>query len=462
MLNVLSRVETPQLVKLASGKVRESFRIDDRSRLIVVTDRISAFDQVLETPIPKKGAVLNGITNWWFAETEDIIPNHLIRQVDPNASLVREAVPLRVEVVMRGYLTGSMWRGYRVGNRVFSGVEVRDGLTRNQKFPEPLLTPTTKEKVDRPITPDEIVSTGLVDSQLWEQAASVAKALFERGTRILDEKGILLVDTKYEFGLVDGELILIDEIHTPDSSRFWFREDWEKDPTAAVELDKEFVRQWLLANRTNAGLPKRLPKEVVAETTRRYLDVFDRIVEEPLSLGNASPSRRLGRGLVTEGLMKPGFVAVVMGSKADLPFCERIREALAPYPVHTELRVVSAHKNGEDLLPLCAEYNGSIEPGAIIAVAGRSNGLGGALAANLNLPVISCPPFVDKTDLMVNVNSSLMMPSKAPAATVVDPGNAAALALRCLNLPDLRIRFDEEIAAMKAGQRSADTEVRGR
>ena len=462
MLNVLNRVETPQLVKLASGKVRESFRIDDRSRLIVVTDRISAFDQVLETPIPKKGAVLNGITNWWFAETEDIIPNHLIRQVDPNASLVREAVPLRVEVIMRGYLTGSMWRGYRVGNRIFSGVEVGEGLTKNQKFPEPLLTPTTKEKTDRPITPEAIVSTGLVEGPMWEQMAKTARALFARGTAILEKKGILLVDTKYEFGLVDGELILIDEIHTPDSSRFWFKEDWEKNPTAAVELDKEFVRQWLLANRTDDGIPTRLPEEVISETTRRYLDVFDRIVEEPLSLGNASPSRRLGRGLVTEGLMKPGFVSIVMGSKVDLPFCERIREALAPYPVHTELRVLSAHKNGEDLAALATEYNGSIEPGAIIAVAGRSNGLGGALAANLNLPVISCPPFADKTDLMVNVNSSLMMPSKAPAATVVDPGNAAALALRCLNLPDLRIRFDDEIATMKAGQRAADTEVRGR
>ncbi|MFH1530782.1 MAG: phosphoribosylaminoimidazolesuccinocarboxamide synthase [Pseudomonadota bacterium] len=462
MIDVLNRVETPQLVKLASGKVRESFRVNGNQRLIVVTDRISAFDKMLETPIPKKGAVLNGLANWWFAETQDIIPNHLIRQVDPNASLVREAAPLRVEVVMRGYLTGSMWRGYRVGNRVFSGVEVEDGLTRNQRFPTPLLTPTTKEKVDRPITPDEIVRSGLVDAATWDRVVTVAHTLFERGTRILEEKGILLVDTKYEFGLVDGELTLIDEIHTPDSSRYWFKEDWETDPLTAVELDKEYVRQWLLANKTEAGIPNRLPADVIAETTRRYLDVFERIVGEPLALGNASPSRRLGRGLVIEGLMKPGFVAIVMGSKADLPFCETIREALALYPVFTELRVMSAHKNGEDILALAREYNGSLEPGAVIAVAGRSNGLGGALAANLNLPVINCPPFGDKTDLMLNVGSSLMMPSQAPAGTAVDPGNAAALALRCLNLPDLRMLFDREIEATKAGQRAADAEVRGR
>ncbi len=462
MIDVLNRVETPQLVKLASGKVRESFRVNGNQRLIVVTDRVSAFDKVLETPIPKKGAVLNGLANWWFAETEDILPNHLIRQVDPNASLVKEAMPLRVEVIMRGYLTGSMWRGYRVGNRVFSGVEVGDGLTKNQKFPKPLLTPTTKEKVDRPITPNEIVNSALVEASIWAQVVDAARTLFEHGTRILEEKGILLVDTKYEFGLVDGELTIIDEIHTPDSSRYWFREDWEKDPENAVELDKEYVRQWLLTNKTEDGIPARLPADVISETTRRYLDIFERIVGEPLALGNASPSRRLARGLVAEGLVKPGFVAIVMGSKADLPFCEKIQAALEPYPVFTELRVVSAHKNGEDILELAREYNGSMEHGAVIAVAGRSNGLGGALAANLNLPVISCPPFADKTDLMLNIGSSLMMPSKTPAATVVDPVNAAGLALRCLNLPDLRIRIDQEIEETKAGQRAADAEVRGR
>jgi len=462
MIDVLNRVETPQLKKLASGKVRESFRVNGDQRLIVVTDRISAFDKILETPIPKKGAVLNGLANWWFAETQDIVPNHLIRQVDPNASLVREAVPLRVEVIMRGYLTGSMWRGYRVGNRVFSGVEVPDGLRKNEKFPEPLLTPTTKEATDRPITPDEIVKAGLADARIWEQVTAAARALFERGTRILEEMGILLVDTKYEFGLIDGELVLIDELHTPDSSRFWFKKDWERSPEDVVELDKEFVRQWLLANRTDDGIPTALPADVMAETERRYLDIFERIVGEPLALGNASPSRRLGRGLVKEGLMKLGFVAIVMGSKADLPFCRQLRAALEPYPVFTELRVMSAHKNGEDILDLAREYNGSIEPGAVIAVAGRSNGLGGALAANLNLPVISCPPFADKSDLQLNVASSLIMPSRTPAATVVDPGNAAALALRCLNLPDLRVRIYDEIQALKAAQRAADTEVRGR
>ena len=230
----------------------------------------------------------------------------------------------------------------------------------------------------------------------------------------------------------------------------------------AVELDKEYVRQWLLANKNEDGIPSRLPPEVIEETTRRYLDIFERIVGEPLALGNASPSRRLGRGLVLEGLMKPGFVAIVMGSTADLPFCEKIKAALDPYPVFTELRVISAHKNGEDILDLAREYNGSMEPGAVIAVAGRSNGLGGALAANLNIPVISCPPFSDRSDLQVNVASSLMMPSKTPAATVLDPGNAAALALRCLNLPDLSVDFDQEIDAVKAGQRAADAEVRGR
>ena len=222
MINTLEKFESPQLTKIHAGKVRDSIKIDDKKRMIVVTDRISAFNKNLEnSAIPSKGGVLNSLTNFWFKKTEDIIPNHLIEQIDDNISLVKEAEPIRVEMIVRAYLTGSMWRGYKTGGRIFSGVEVVDGLTVNQKFPEPILTPTTKDEFDSEITEKEIIESGLLDKKTYQMMKEISLKLFAYGSEFLAEKGIILVDTKYEFGFFEGDLILIDEIHTPDSSRFW-------------------------------------------------------------------------------------------------------------------------------------------------------------------------------------------------------------------------------------------------
>ncbi len=270
-MSTIQAVCTPQLKTLHRGKVRDSLRIDDATRLLVVSDRISAFDRVLETPIPLKGEVLSRLSNWWFEQTADIVPNHVLRAVDPVATLVREVEPIRIEMVVRGYLTGSMGRAYARGVRTFCGVDVPDGLKPNQRFPQPLVTPTTKEKSDREISPAEIVSEGWTTAERYAQMKETALRLFERGTRILAEKGLILVDTKYEFGLLDGELILIDEIHTPDSSRMWDRAAYDRDPAKAEAHDKEYVRAWLRQNRKNGEYPAALPDEVVLETTRRYV-----------------------------------------------------------------------------------------------------------------------------------------------------------------------------------------------
>lgn len=459
-MNCLLHFATPQLETIHKGKVRDSIRVNDASRLLVVTDRLSAFDNVLQTPIPYKGAVLNGIANWWFEQTKDIIDNHLIKQVDPNITLVKEVQPLRVEMIVRGYLTGSMWRGYQKGKRTFSGASVGDGLTKNQRFPQPLLTPTTKEKNDRPITPAEIVETGLVAADVYKKMEEVALALFQRGTEYLAEKGIVLVDTKYEFGLLDGELILIDEIHTPDSSRFWSKKDYEANPEKAAQIDKEFVRQWLIANKKDGAYPTTLPEDIVAETTKRYQQIYEVITGQPLALhANEHIKTRMTRNLVGEGLIKDGYVAIVMGSASDLPHCEKIKGYLDKYGVKAQMRVLSAHKNGERLVKLAHTINNSVEPIVVIAVAGRSNGLGGALAANVNVPVINCPPYKDKVDMMVNVNSSLVMPSKTPATTAVHVDNAAYAALRSLNIPRIRSMFSQDIADLKAGLLAADEKI---
>lgn len=461
-MDCLHKFATPQLARLPSGKVRDSFRVDAGTRLMVATDRISAFDQVLQPPVPRKGAVLTGLSAHWFRATQDLVPNHLIDVVDPQAMLVREAKPIRLEVIVRGFLTGSMWRGYERGKRVFSGATVPDGLGRNARLPVPLITPTTKGATDREISPAEIVAEGRVEAATWAEIERVSLELFRFGSEMLARRGLLLVDTKYEFGLVEGRLTLIDELHTPDSSRFWSSEEWHRDPLACEGLDKEHVRRWILDHTVEGRWPETLPAEVVEETSRRYLSLFHRVTGAPLDVGGADLRDRMYLNLVRAKVIRDGFVAVFMGSPADLPYCQNLKELLERLDLAVDLRLVSAHKNGEDIAGLAEEYNLAFEPGAAIAVAGLSNGLGGALAANLGLPVINCPPFKDQMDFLVNINSSLAMPSKVAVATVVGPEAAVLAAARALNLRRLRDRFVSEMAEVKAGLRAEDRRIRGR
>ncbi|MDY6915247.1 MAG: phosphoribosylaminoimidazolesuccinocarboxamide synthase [Candidatus Cloacimonadota bacterium] len=458
-MQYLDKLESPQLKLIHSGKVRESYKIDDKTRMLAVTDRISSFDNVLNNYIPGKGAVLNGITNFWFKETSDIIDNHFIETVDPNLSLVKELEPIRVEMIVRSYLTGSMWRGYKKGKREFSGVKVEDGMQQNQKFTKPILTPTTKEEIDREITPEEIVAEGWTNREIYEKMAEISLQLFQHGSKFLEERGIILVDTKYEFGLLDGKLILIDEIHTPDSSRFWSLDAYQKDPLKVDSIDKEYVRQWLLNNQEDGKMKTVLPQKVVQEASRRYREIYKTIVGKEIKIDLENVYDRIYKNLVKRNIIKDGYVAIVMGSPSDLNHCKSISEKLEKYNIHVEMRVVSAHKNGERILELAQVYNNSIEPGAIIAVAGRSNGLGGALAANLAIPVFNCPPFKDKDDIMVNVYSSLMMPSKTPAATMIDVSSAALVALRSLNLQRLKATFRQEITEIKSNLLKSDRQI---
>ncbi len=458
-MKAMQTISSPQIKKIHKGKVRDSFRIDDKRRLIVATDRISSFDMVLDSLIPGKGAVLNSLAAWWFDNTKDIVENHLIKPIGVNASLVHDVEPIKIEMIVRGYITGSAWRKYEKGGREVSGVEIPDGLKKNDKFPTPILTPTTKEESDREISREDLLAEGWTTENIYKQMEEYSLKLFERGSKVLREKGIILVDTKYEFGLKDGKVILIDEIHTPDSSRFWSAEDYEKNVEKVEQLDKEFVRTYLMKNKVDGKYPTTLPNEIIAETVRRYEGIYKMITAEDI-LHVKRPEHYLAACLQDEGLMKDGFVSIIMGSSSDLPHAEKMKNIIEKYDIPCDLRIMSAHKNGEAILTIADEYNHALEPVTVIAVAGRSNGLGGALAANLSCPVISCPPFADKVDLMVNINSSLMMPSNTPAATVVDPKNAAYLALRSLNLHRLKNVISDEIAEIKAGLLEADAKVR--
>lgn len=302
-MNCLSYFSHPNLQLLHSGKVRDSFRIDDQRRLIVVTDRISAFNKKIKTPIPYKGAVLNSIAAFWFDKTRSIIENHIIEQIDPQATIVKEAEPIRVEMVVRGYLTGSMGRDYAKGKRTFSGITVPDGLKANQKFPTPIITPTTKDDDDTEVTEAQIVEMGLATADIYNQMKTKALELFALGSEYLEECGIILVDTKYEFGLLDGKLILIDEIHTPDSSRFWRSNDYLQNPEKVEQMDKEFVRQWLLANQVDGDIVDVLPDDVVEETSRRYREIYRLITTKDLAVEEGDVAKRLEMNLKAKGVI---------------------------------------------------------------------------------------------------------------------------------------------------------------
>ncbi len=455
----MKEISSPQIKKIHTGKVRDSFRVDAKRRLIVATDRLSSFDFVLNTRIPGKGAVLNSLAAWWFEQTRDIVDNHLIKAIGTNASLVHEAEPVKIEMIVRGYITGSAWRKYQKGLRDVSGVPIPDGMKKNDAFATPILTPTTKEDSDREISREQLLKEGWTTEDIYSQMEKYAVKLFDRGSKLLKKRGIILVDTKYEFGINDGNVILIDEIHTSDSSRFWSAEDYEKNPDTVEQLDKEFVRNYLMKNKKDGKYPMDLPIEIVAETVRRYEGIYRMITGKDI-LYVCRPEHYLAACLEDEGLMKDGFVAIVMGSESDMAHAKKMKDIIEKYDITCDLRIMSAHKNGEAILGLAKEYNHAIEPVAVIAVAGRSNGLGGALAANLSCPVISCPPFADKVDMMVNINSSLIMPSNTPAATVIDPKNAAHLALRSLNLHRLKNVLSDEIVEIKRGLIEADKNVR--
>jgi phosphoribosylaminoimidazole-succinocarboxamide synthase len=272
---------------LYKGKVRDVVDLGEHL-LIVTSDRISAFDRVLST-IPFKGEVLNGIASWWFEKTADIIENHVasghplaaeLAAKSPRCMLARKCAVLPVEVVVRGYLTGSAWRDYQAGRPV-SGIHLPPGMRADQAFERPLITPSTKEAEghDQPISCAEVVARGLVPEPLWRQVEEKALALFTRGQELAARNGLILVDTKYEFGTLDGRLVLVDEIHTPDSSRYWYAEGYEARFEAGEkqrELDKEWFRRWLVSQGwMGDGVPPKITDEARIETAKRYVEAYE-------------------------------------------------------------------------------------------------------------------------------------------------------------------------------------------
>jgi phosphoribosylaminoimidazole-succinocarboxamide synthase len=303
---VLDEIDLPSLGEKYKGKVRDCYVVGDK-RILITSDRLSAFDRVLTT-VPFKGQILNQMASYWFRETAHIVPNHILAEPHPNVFIGREAKILPIEVIIRGYLTGSAWRDYQAGKAI-SGIELPKGLKKSHRFETPLITPSTKAeqgKHDEPISGEEIVRSGLVEKKLWEEVCEAALQLFAFGTRRAAENGLILVDTKYEFGLATDsagkqQLIVADEIHTSDSSRYWMLNSYQaayeqgQDP---VMLDKEFVRRWLMEmGYMGEGTPPEFTSEFRVDTALKYAEAFERITGTSFSGLPGSPQEAIRKAL---------------------------------------------------------------------------------------------------------------------------------------------------------------------
>ncbi|MDN3707584.1 phosphoribosylaminoimidazolesuccinocarboxamide synthase [Myroides ceti] len=287
---ISSHFNFPGQKSVYKGKVREVYNINDSILVMIATDRLSAFDVVMPKGIPYKGQILNQIATKFMQLTADIVPNWLIATPDPNAAVGHLCEPFKVEMVIRGYLSGHAAREYALGKRVLCGVTLPEGLKENDRFPEPIITPTTKADLgvhDEDISREEILSKGIVSEEDYVVLENYTRALFERGTAIAKEKGLILVDTKYEFGKTkDGKIVLIDEIHTPDSSRYFYAEGYQERQDkgeAQKQLSKEFVRQWLISNGFQGKDGQQIPEmtdEYIESVSERYIELYENILGE--------------------------------------------------------------------------------------------------------------------------------------------------------------------------------------
>lgn len=278
----------PKQTGFYKGKVRDVYTIDDKFLVMVVTDRISAFDVVLPEAIPYKGQVLNQIAAKFLNATKDILPNWVISVPDPSVTIGRICEPYKVEMVIRGYLAGHSWREYSIGKRQICGVNLPEGLKENDILPEPIITPTTKASVghDEDISKEAIISRGIVSSDEYEKLENYTHQLYKTGTEIAKAQGLILVDTKYEFGKADGVIYLIDEIHTPDSSRYFYQDGYQERQErgeAQKQLSKEFVRRWLIENGFQGKEGQKVPlmtQEIVTSISERYIELYEQITGE--------------------------------------------------------------------------------------------------------------------------------------------------------------------------------------
>ena len=422
-------------IKPYFGKVRTVRDIGNDELLLTASDKLSAFNKH-RCIVPNKGKYLNYMSEWWLKKTRHIIDNHLLWSSGKHM-VVRKTKRVPLEIVVRGYLTGSsktsIWKMYEQGERRMYDIDFPDGMKQHQKLDKPILTPTTKDEDDLPITPAEILEQKLLTPDEWDYISSTALRLFEYGSKISDNMGLCLVDTKYEFGWVDGKIILIDEIHTCDSSRYWIKQDVPYSESPPKKIDKDMVRDWLTQNCNDVYTDElEVPKDVINDVSQAYLEYVLKLCEidnrDAYKLVDDNETDSWSHYEVRDEYNEfhaKNRVHIISGSTTDTPFVAKIQSELNKKGIRNVYTACSAHKNTQEAIDLINKTDDSGKFMVWVTVAGRSNALSGVVAANSKYPVIACPPFKDKDDMMVNINSTLQMPSKVPVMTILEPGNVA-------------------------------------
>lgn len=447
--------------QLYKGKVRDMYNVGINRIMIDTTDRVSAFDKVCGS-IYGKGKILNNITSINFKKTKHIVPNHYLYNQD-SYMIVRKCVPIKLEVIIRQYLTGSLWnlynnKGAEYVNNLY-GINLEEGLQKNQKFKNPIITPTTKDEHDSPISPsvftDENNDNFIVNKEDWEIIKMYSLNLFNNGTEMFSNVDLLLVDTKYEFGrdIETGQIILIDELHTPDSSRFWNKNTYEKNYQNNVEqecYDKQFFRNWLIESKNKDMINQsedkefnlNIPDNIKSKFIEHYDFVYKKLCAENEYQRHHSCVHEENQNKVINNLLQKYYmeydeklVVMCAGSTSDKEWIEKIGTHLNKVGLNGIVLYGSAHKNTSFVLNRLQNLykNNENRKLVFVTVAGRSNALSGVVACNVSSPVIACPPFKDKDDMMVNINSTLVMPSDVPTMTILEPRNVALSVKRIFN-----------------------------
>jgi phosphoribosylaminoimidazole-succinocarboxamide synthase len=405
--------------KVKTGKVRDLYNLDDNHYIIHHSDRLSSFDRHI-CDVEGKGELLCKTAAWWFEKTQHIIPNHVVA-INGKDLLVKKCEVIPIEFVMRGYITGStstsLWTHYKNGARTYCGESFPDGLVKNQKLATHVLTPTTKDEHDEPLSCQDIMDRGILTSDEMNNIRDIVFKLFAFGQEEAAKRGLILVDTKYEFGYnKEGNIVLIDEVHTCDSSRFWRASTYKTlfvNGEEPEKLDKDSVRDYVKSkcDPYKDAIPE-IPQERNNHVLRCYQELYTRLTG--------------GKG--------DCLAVILSGSPSDASHVEKIQHELVTQGIAFESHICSAHKKTRELLDILDRLEESINRIIYITVAGRSNALSGVVACNTKAPVIACPPFKDKMDMYVNLHSSTQMPSAVPSMTILEPNNVA---LACRRMFDL-------------------------
>lgn len=470
--NTLPSGFVPELGVHRSGKVRNIHFTSEKLGspvVMVASDRISSFDHILSRQIPFKGRVLNMFNRWAFEKSKDIVPNASLESPHPNVLVQKLCKNVMIECVVRGYVWGSLAADYEKGHRTLHGIEFKDGLLRYEKLPEPIFTPTMKSEHDEHITFAE--AEKILGKTLAEKVKKYSIALYKRGAELAEKAGLIFIDTKYEFGLDEkGELLLIDEANTPDSSRYCSKDEYakfekirkemaggeyrnvsellEKKPELKIkELSKQFVRDVLIENGFSygsEGAPPELSDDVVVEVAYRYIMLYEKLTGETFQFPQTNVRLDLLHQLQKSGMIDGGLAVIMAGSDSDMPHIEKIVSALESYGIKPVVRICSAHKQPAMCEAIVKGYNDSIEPIVFVTVAGGTDALSGVVSFHSVHPVLSCPPDAGKYE------SCVLNPPGSSNSLILRPKNVARHVAQILGHQNTSLR--EMLLAMNASK----------